>query len=82
MGVVIRPPAFARGVAPRPLSGLRIRRRHRIDGRVVSIIGALAILTWILALAGAAFTVRVFCVLCFATLAGRVRRVGLQPRRF
>jgi hypothetical protein len=34
-----------------------------------------------LALAGAAFAVRAMLVLCFATLAGRARRVGVPARQ-
>jgi len=82
MGIVVRPPAFARRIAPRQVAELRTSRPRRFDGRVVSIIFALMIVAWILALAGAAFTIRILLLLCFATLAGRARRVGLQPRRF
>ena len=78
MGEVIRPPAFAR---PLPRQPVRSRARSWIDGRLFSIILAVMALTWILALAGAAFTVRALLVLCFATLAGRARRVGIQVRR-
>lgn len=80
MGTVIRPAAFAR--APEPAPPAEPRRRSRIDGRFVSIMIALLALGWILALAGAAFTIRAVLLLFFATVAGRVRRVGLQRARF
>ena len=78
MGDVIWPSAFARPVLRQPV---RSRARRWIDGRLISVVLAVMALTWILALAGAAFTVRALLVLCFATLAGRARRVGLQRPR-
>jgi hypothetical protein len=79
MGAVIRPKAFVRAEATPPRHVKR--RTQRIDGRVLSIFVALVALAWIIALAGAAFTIRALLLLCFATLAGRVRRVGLQAPR-
>ena len=79
MGVVIRPQAFVRGIAQRSSDPAPSKRR--IDGRLASIALALIALGLIIALAGAAFTVRTLIVLCFATLAGRARRVGLQGPR-
>jgi len=78
MGDVIWPTVFARPAAAKPAQK---RARRRIDGRLLSIFVAVVALTWILALAGAAFAVRTLLVLCFATLAGRARRVGLQEPR-
>ena len=90
MGVVIRPPEFAR---ERPLQSpapalkrrarrtLRALRAHRHDFELASLITAVMALAWILALAGAAFAVRTMLVLCFATLAGRARRFGVPTRQ-
>lgn len=78
MGEVVRPREFARPAARLPV---RNRARRWIDGRLLSVVLAVMALTWILALAGAAFTVRALLVLCFATLAGRARRVGVQEPR-
>jgi hypothetical protein len=82
VNVVIRPAAFANGVAPRPLTAIAKLRRRRLDGQIASILLGLGMLACIIAIAGTAFTIRAILVLCFATLAGRARRVGLQPRRF
>ena len=94
MGVVIRPPEFAREIASSKRSLTRAPRRavrarrviralraHRIDVQLAALITALMALAWILALAGAAFAVRAMLVLCFATLAGRARRVGVPARQ-
>lgn len=90
MSVVIRPPAFRNGKAPIHLTLTQRRafdrRRLRVlfarffNVRVVAIGIALMALAWILALAGTAFAVRTVLVLCFATLAGRPRRVGVPAR--
>ena len=92
MGVIIRPAAFARGIASsnlapiqKPLrvfrAGQKPFRARRLNVRFVALIVAIMALAWILALAGTAFAVRTVLVLCFATLAGRARRVGtLSPR--
>jgi hypothetical protein len=93
MGVVIRPAAFTgtRTVSrSAPLAGaeacpaeavLSPRSRHArpngSDRRLVAVVIALALVTWIFALAGAAFAIRALLALCFATLAGRGRRVGV-----
>jgi hypothetical protein len=85
MGVVIRPAAFTSSRAERLLDPdqARDRRRHplsreyRPDGQFLAIVIAVAALTWIFALAGAAFAIRALLVLCFATLAGRGRRIGV-----
>jgi hypothetical protein len=94
MGVVVRPPEFAREIASTKRSPARAPRRavrarrairalraHRIDVQLAALIAAVMALAWILALAGAAFAVRAMLVLCFATLAGRARRVGVPARR-
>jgi hypothetical protein len=60
---------------------IRALRAHRIDVQLAALVTALMALAWILALAGAAFAVRTMLVLCFATLAGRARRVGVPARR-
>jgi hypothetical protein len=90
MGVVIRPPEFARESAAakrsprravRARRAIRALRAHRIDVQLAALIAAVMALAWILALAGAAFAVRAMLVLCFATLAGRARRVGVPARQ-
>ncbi len=85
MGVVIRPPEFARGIASSRLGPIRkpIRdlRSGRFDVRIAALIVAVMAVAWMLALAGAAFAVRAMLVLCFATLAGRARRVGVPARQ-
>jgi hypothetical protein len=89
MGVVIRPQAFVRGAVTSPPGGKPAGKKpagrnpacRGIDGRLLSIVVAVIALSLILALAGAAFTIRGLLVLCFATLAGRARRVGLQQPR-
>jgi fatty acid desaturase len=83
MGVVIRPAAFTfiegQRLPPAPSSQLAPPRSrpNRSEREFLAILVALAALTWIFALAGAAFAVRAMLVLCFATLAGRGRRVGV-----
>jgi hypothetical protein len=81
MGVVIRPAAFAREIASaglkpieKPMRALRARWYNLSFAAVFMAFMALA---WILALAGTAFAVRTVLVMCFATLAGRARRVGV-----
>ncbi len=85
MGVVIRPPEFARGIASARLVPIRtpIRdlRAGRFDVRIAALVVALMAVAWMLALAGAAFAVRALLVLFFATLAGRARRVGVPARQ-
>jgi hypothetical protein len=90
MGVVIRPPAFRNGKGPihlalaqrRPLDKRRLRVLFArfFNVRVVAITIAVMALAWMLALAGTAFAVRTFVVICFAALAGRQRRVGVPAR--
>ena len=82
MGTVIRPAAFARGIASSRLAPIQkpIRAR-RFDIRLVALVMAVMALAWILALAGTAFAVRTVLILCFATLAGRTRRVGVPARQ-
>jgi len=81
MGVVIRPAAFARETGSSRLQPIRkpIRmwRVPRFDLRIAALVMAVMAVAWILALAGTAFAVRTVLVLCFATLAGRARRVGV-----
>ena len=85
MGTVIRPAAFARGKGFAPLSpaSRRVfaRRIRRFDFGFAALVVAVMAMAWILALAGTAFTVRMFLILCFATLAGRARRVGVPASR-
>lgn len=91
MGEIIRPAAFARAIASSNLAPIqkpiRAFRARRLDVRLAALIVAVMALAWILALAGTAFAVRTVLVLCFATLAGRARRVGIPaaqviPARF
>ena len=86
MGVVVRPAAFAREIAAARLNPIHlepIRRPMRAlrarwyDLPFAALFMAFMALAWILALAGTAFAVRTVLVLCFATLAGRARRVGV-----
>ena len=82
MGVVIRPAAFAREIAssrrhPIHLKPIRALRARWFDLSFAAVFMAFMALAWILALAGTAFAVRTVLVLCFATLAGRARRVGV-----
>lgn len=79
MGKVIRPQAF---MSPHPAvaSPIRRSRRRLWDGRIVALAVTGAGFASILALAGTAFAIRAIVVLCFAALAGRARRVGVQPR--
>ncbi len=81
MGEVVRPAAFARAAAQRPIpDSPSPRRRHkvyRINRQLLAIGVAALALCWILTLAGAAFAVRTTLLLFFATLAGRARRVGV-----
>jgi hypothetical protein len=91
MGKVIRPPEFARGDAAtqsEPVDTSRGDPRlgrfnlghfdlRRFDIQLAALVVALMGVAWILALAGAAFAVRALFVMCFATLAGRARRVGV-----
>ncbi len=85
MGRVIRPAAFARGIASSRLATIqkpmRVLRARRYDVRLAALIMAVMALAWILALAGTAFAVRTLLILCFATLAGRARRVGVPARQ-
>ena len=85
MGTVIRPTAFARGKGFAHLVPARrralARRMRRFDFGFAAIVVAVMAVAWILALAGTAFTVRTFLILCFATLAGRARRVGVPASR-
>jgi hypothetical protein len=86
MGVVIRPAAFAREIASSRLGPIHlepIRKPMRallarwLDLPFAALFMAFMALAWILALAGTAFAVRAVLVMCFATLAGRARRVGV-----
>lgn len=81
MGVVIRPAAFAREIKASGLTPIqkpiRMWRARRFDLRIAALVMAVMAVAWILALAGTAFAVRAVLVLCFATLAGRARRVGV-----
>jgi hypothetical protein len=81
MGVVIRPAAFAREISAsrlRPIEKpIRVLRARWFDLPVAALIIAFMALAWILALAGTAFAVRTVLILCFATLAGRARPVGV-----
>jgi hypothetical protein len=82
MGMVIRPAAFAREIAssrlgPIHLKPIRALRARWLDLPFAALFMAFMALAWILALAGTAFAVRTVLVLCFATLAGRARRVGV-----
>jgi len=86
MGVVIRPAAFAREIASSRLNPIRLKpiqrpiralRARWFDLPFAALIMAFMALAWILALAGTAFAVRTVLVMCFATLAGRARRVGV-----
>ena len=81
MGVVIRPTAFAREIASARLKPIqkpmRALRARWYDLSFAAVFMAFMALAWILALAGTAFAVRTVLVLCFATLAGRARRVGV-----
>ena len=82
MGVVIRPAAFAREIASSPRlkpiqKPIRALRARWYDLPFAALFMAFMALAWILALAGTAFAVRTVLVLCFATLAGRARRVGV-----
>lgn len=82
MGVVIRPAAFAREIAASPRlkpiqKPIRALRARWYDLPFAALFMAFMALAWILALAGTAFAVRTVLVLCFATLAGRARRVGV-----
>jgi hypothetical protein len=81
MGVVIRPAAFAREIASSRLGPIRkpMRALHArwLDLPFAALFMAFMALAWILALAGTAFAVRTVLVMCFATLAGRARRVGV-----
>jgi hypothetical protein len=81
MGVVIRPTAFAREIASSRLEPIqkpmRALRARWYDLSFAAVFMAFMALAWILALAGTAFAVRTVLVLCFATLAGRARRVGV-----
>jgi hypothetical protein len=78
-----RPRALGRTLLSRtslgraPFSRAPFSRDCRPDGRFLAIVIAVAALTWIFALAGAAFAIRAMLVLCFATLAGRGRRIGV-----
>jgi membrane protease YdiL (CAAX protease family) len=58
-----------------------MRRFRRFDFGFAAIVVAIMALAWILTLAGTAFAVRVTLILCFATLAGRARRIGAPARR-
>jgi hypothetical protein len=82
MGVVIRPAAFAREIASSRLAPIqkpmRALRARWYDLSFPAVFMAFMALAWILALAGTAFAVRTVLVLCFATLAGRARRVGVS----
>ena len=82
MGVIIRPAAFAREIASSPRlipiqKPMRALRARWYDLPFAALFMAFMALAWILALAGTAFAVRTVLVLCFATLAGRARRVGV-----
>jgi hypothetical protein len=91
MGQVIRPAAFAREIASSSLNAIHlnpirldpirkpIRALHArwLDFPFAALFVAFMALAWILALAGTAFAVRTVLVMCFATLAGRARRVGV-----
>ena len=86
MGVVIRPAAFAREIASSRMNPIHLRpiqkpmralRARLLNLPFAALVVAFMALAWILALAGTAFAVRTVLVLCFATLAGRARRVGV-----
>ena len=85
MGTVIRPAAFTRGMPSSRLmptqEPIRTMRARRFNVHLAALIVAVMALAWILALAGTAFAVRAVLVLCFATLAGRARRVGVPVRQ-
>jgi hypothetical protein len=85
MGTIIRPAAFERprppAMAPMSLPvPLKRPSVTRSDRRLMALLLALATLSFIFALAGAAFAVRIVAVLCLALLAGRGRRV--DPHAF
>jgi hypothetical protein len=91
MGQIIRPRAFSGAkkrsmpapIIPCQVSAANCARRldadfvDGFDRDFIALFVALGALACIFALAGAAFAVRAFLVLCFATLAGRGRRVGV-----
>ncbi len=78
MGVVIRPEIFIRQVMP----ATSIPKSHprRIDFRFFAVLMAMAVFAWILALAGAVFTVRVMLIICAAAMAGQPHRVRVPAR--